>query len=539
MTDPFVAGVVFVFTIITFCLYSIVVRERDIKSRPPGPKGVPVLGNIRDFPPKGVPEFKHWLLHKDLYGPMSSVRVLGQTIILIHDRDAAHEVLTKSSSKTSDRPASEFATNLCGYDRLFVLRGDDKRFRRCRKLVHQHLGTKTTAAKFDHDQNLATHQLLLRLLTDPDGLFNHVGQHSSGTVLRITYGYTISETKKDPLVALIDCSSHQLGQAGVPGAWTVDIIPALKYLPSWFPGAGFQKTAKQFRKVAEQMANVPYRFVQQHMASGTHKESFVSGLIKQLREETTQCETLTARDEDEIKSTAAVMYLAGAETIVTAIRVFILCMILYPEVQREAQEEIDRVLGPNQLPSASDLESLPYIDALVKESYRWSPAVPLGLAHCTSEELWYDGYTIPKGAIIMPAVWYFLHDPHVYDTPDRFDPSRFLEPRNQRDPRSDVFGYGRRQCPGRFLAHTFLFLTFAQILASFDIRKAVDEQGRDMDVKLELGSGIGCFPKEHPYAITPRSEAHADMIRRVAAGRLNKAADTDYLHVEAILQEWE
>ncbi|TWU71434.1 hypothetical protein ED733_002394 [Metarhizium rileyi] len=498
MTDPFVAGVVLVFTIITFCLYSIVVRERDIKRLPPGPKGVPVLGNIRDFPPKGVPEFQHWLLHKDLYGPMSSVRVLGQTIILIHARDAAHEVLTKSSSKTSDRPASEFATNLCGYDRLFVLRGDDKRFRRCRKLVHQHLGTKTTAAKFDHDQNLATHQLLLRLLTDPDGLFNHVGQHSSGTVLRITYDYTISETKKDPL-----------------------------------------KTAKQFRKVAEQMANVPYRFVQQHMASGTYKESFVSGLIKQLREETTQCETLTARDEDEIKSTAAVMYLAGAETIVTAIRVFILCMILYPEVQREAQEEIDRVLGPNRLPSASDLESLPYIDALVKESYRWSPAVPLGLAHCTSEELWYDGYTIPKGAIIMPAVWYFLHDPHVYDTPDRFDPSRFLEPRNQRDPRSDVFGYGRRQCPGRFLAHTFLFLTFARILASFDIRKAVDEQGRDMDVKLELGSGIGCFPTEHPYAITPRSEAHANMIRRVAAGRLNKAADTDYLHVEAIMHEWE
>ncbi|EFY85037.1 Cytochrome P450 [Metarhizium acridum CQMa 102] len=487
------------FTIVTYCIYLIFFRKRRTHDLPPGPKGLPILGNMRDLPPSGRPEYQHWIAHKDLYGPVSSVRVLGQTIVLIHDRDAAHELLTKTSSKSSERPTSEFANNLCGYGRLFVLRGDDKRFRRCRKMVHQNLGTVISASKFDDAQDLATRKYLLQVLNGPSSLFRHLANHAGGSVLRVTYGYTITKAEKDPLIELIELSASQLGLALVPGAWAVDIVPALKYLPDWFPGAGFKQTAKEFSKVAQKMANVPYEFVLSQMASGIQRESFVSGLVEQHRE-ATQGEALTSRDEDEIKTTAAVMYLGGSDTIVTALRIFVLCMILFPHVQRKAQEEIDSVLGPHQLPAASDRERLPYVDALVKEAYRWSPAIPLGLAHATSEEV--------------------------------------LEPRNERDPRLDVFGYGRRLCPGRYVGDTILYLTFAQTLASFDIRKAVDEQGRDIDVELELGCGVACFPKEFPYTITPRSPAHADMIRRVDAGRLEEVTDSDSLDIKAIMSKW-
>ncbi|KAG8407885.1 hypothetical protein J3458_020195 [Metarhizium acridum] len=411
------------FTIVTYCIYLIFFRKRRTHDLPPGPKGLPILGNMRDLPPSGRPEYQHWIAHKDLYGPVSSVRVLGQTIVLIHDRDAAHELLTKTSSKSSERPTSEFANNLCGYGRLFVLRGDDKRFRRCRKMVHQNLGTVISASKFDDAQDLATRKYLLQVLNGPSSLFRHLANHAGGSVLRVTYGYTITKAEKDPLIELIELSASQLGLALVPGAWAVDIVPALKYLPDWFPGAGFKQTAKEFSKVAQKMANVPYEFVLSQMASGIQRESFVSGLVEQHRE-ATQGEALTSRDEDEIKTTAAVMYLGGSDTIVTALRIFVLCMILFPHVQRKAQEEIDSVLGPHQLPAASDRERLPYVDALVKEAYRWSPAIPLGLAHATSEEVVCKGYRIPKGAIIMPAVWWFLHDPEVYPKPGEFDPER-------------------------------------------------------------------------------------------------------------------
>ncbi|KHN97557.1 Cytochrome P450 [Metarhizium album ARSEF 1941] len=536
MASVLIAGVGV--TIVTYFIYLVLFRKRRVHDLPPGPKPVPLLGNVRDLPPGGVSEFRHWLPHKDLYGPISSVRVLSQTIVILHDRDAAHELLTKMSSKSSDRPTSEFANNLCGYGRLFVLGGDDERFRRCRKMVHQHIGTKASAARFDDTQNLATHEFLLRVLLEPSDLFKHLDDLAGASVLRITYGYTISKGPKDPLVELIQLSSSQLGLAGSPGAWAVDAVPALKYLPDWFPGTGFKQTARQFRKVAEQMAQVPYEFVLRQMAAGTHKTSFVSRLVQE-HDEKSNSTALTPRDEDEIKNTAAVMYLGGSETIATAMRVFVLCMILFPQVQRKAQKEMDEVLGPCRLPSPSDRQRLPYMDALVKEAYRWSPAIPLGLAHATSEEVVCSGYFVPKGSIILPCVWWFFHDPSVYRNPDDFEPERYLEPRNERDPRLDAFGYGRRMCPGRYLADTLLFLTFAQLLASFTIREAVDEQGKGVRPELALGSGIACFPKEFPYAITPRSAAHADTIRRLDANRLGKTADSDRLEIEALMRRWD
>ena len=63
---------------------------------------------------------------------------------------------------------------------------------------------------------------------------------------------------------------------------------------------------------------------------------------------------------------------------VAAITTFFLCMMQNPEVQRKAQEEIDSVIGNGRLPAMKDRESLPYINALLKETLRWYPIAPLG-----------------------------------------------------------------------------------------------------------------------------------------------------------------
>ena len=70
-------------------------------SLPPGPKPLPILGNFRDVPPEGSLEYMHWLKHKDLYGPITSVTVMGQTIVAIHDKQLAHDVLERESLKKS------------------------------------------------------------------------------------------------------------------------------------------------------------------------------------------------------------------------------------------------------------------------------------------------------------------------------------------------------------------------------------------------------------------------------------------------------
>lgn len=80
-------------------------------------------------------------------------------------------------------------------------------------------------------------------------------------------------------------------------------------------------------------------------------------------------------------------------------------MTLFPEVQRKAQEEIDRVIGTTRLPTFNDRDSLPYINAVLLEAWRWHPVIPMGLPHVAKVDDVVNGFCIPKGAIVLPNVW--------------------------------------------------------------------------------------------------------------------------------------
>lgn len=83
-------------------------------------------------------------------------------------------------------------------------------------------------------------------------------------------------------------------------------------------------------------------------------------------------------------------------------------MTLYPDAQRRAQEEIDRVIGSGggaRLPTLEDRGNLPYVNALIQEVLRWHPVAPLAVPHTTTEADEYDGYWIPKGAMIIANIW--------------------------------------------------------------------------------------------------------------------------------------
>jgi cytochrome P450 len=88
------------------------------------------------------------------------------------------------------------------------------------------------------------------------------------------------------------------------------------------------------------------------------------------------------------------------------IQFFFLYMTLYPEIQAKAQAEIDTIIGHDRLPTVSDREHLPYVQALLLEVYRYGIVLPQALPHTlTSGDDRYDGYFIPKGSIVIPHVW--------------------------------------------------------------------------------------------------------------------------------------
>ncbi|PNP53777.1 hypothetical protein THARTR1_05901 [Trichoderma harzianum] len=518
-------------------------RKRDaLLPLPPGPRPLPFLGNIRDGPPKGVPDFLHWLTFKDKYGPISSLTVLGQTIIILQDQDAATELLEKKESlKTSGRPGFTF-TQMCGYNRFLPMRQYDDKFRLQRKLLHQQIGTKLLASQYTEIQDVEVKRFLLRVLNDPDNLINHIRSYgkpsltnptAAAIILKVTYGYSIESHKPDALVKLIEEVTEHSGQASLPLRWTVDLIPSLQRLPDWFPGAGFKRIAREAKANLDASADLPFDFVKQQMATGTYRESFCSKLIKAFRNDANE---IGQDIEYAIRWAAGFMFAGGSDTTVATIIAFVLAMIMNPDVQRKAQEEIDRVVGPHRLPTRDDRENLPYINAIVKESLRYFPVAPMGVPHMASEEVFFRGYRIPSGSYILPATWWFLHDPKTYAEPSEFNPERFLAPRNEQDPDA-VFGHGRRVCPGRYIAQESLYLTISQTLAVFNIGKAM-KGGKPVEVECKHTTGIVDHPAKFEYSIVPRSEKHAELIRRVEVDHPWGGSSGEAIQGSAILDKF-
>jgi hypothetical protein len=144
--------------------------------RIPGPTPLPLLGNITSFPPtNGTPEHLHWLTHKTTYGPVSAVSVLGTTLVIIHDRNLAHELLEKEAAKTAGRPEMVMANELCGYKRIMLCQSYTPAFKQSRKLVHRELGTQVSAAQFRETQEREVKRQLVRTLREPEGLLEHFG----------------------------------------------------------------------------------------------------------------------------------------------------------------------------------------------------------------------------------------------------------------------------------------------------------------------------------------------------------------------------
>ncbi|KAF5007397.1 hypothetical protein FDECE_6283 [Fusarium decemcellulare] len=481
-------------------------QERPL---PPGPRALPLIGNLLDLPKPGELEAYHWFKHKKLYGPISSVTVFGQTLIIINDARIASELLDKRSLTNSDRPKQVFSGDMVGWGYSLAFSQNGPRFRTYRKNFSRIIGSKSAAGQYNNLQEAEVAHFLLHVRDNPDQLVDHIKRETGSIILEIAYGYRSEPFGSDPLIDMVGNVMEQFAAAAAPGAWAVDVFPFLRHVPDWVPGTSFKRVARQMGSDLQNVIDKPYSFVKEQMSRGTNNPSFLSNLLD-AGDET---------DEDKLRNkwSATALYTAGADTTVSSIACFYLAMTTNPEVQRKAQEEIDRVVGTDRLPSPSDRDNLPYVDAVVKEALRWHPVAPMALPHASSQDDEIDGYAIPKGAMLLPNVWHFTHDPEVYKDPMAFRPERFLATEThvpETDPHKFVFGFGRRICPGRVLADQALFLNISQSLAVFNIGEDVS-RGNTPNSAVKFTPGVISHPEPFQASIKVRSPAHEELLRRI------------------------
>ncbi|KAF9443998.1 cytochrome P450 [Macrolepiota fuliginosa MF-IS2] len=474
---------------------------------PPGPKGYPLIGNLLHLPLKHA-----WLVYDEwfkIYGDMVYLEVFGQSFLVLGTPERAQDLFEKRSAIYSDRPEFVMLNEMMGWDFNFALMRYGPWWRRNRRMFHQYFNM-NEVHKYDDIQRAETHVFLQRLLDSPEEFIHHIRHAIGAVVLKITYGISVQE-ENDPYIHNAEEAFIGATEAGVPGRFLVELIPAMKKIPSWFPGTGWRRWAEYYYSVNQRIIYMPFEYVRGTLEKGTEVPSVAASLIERLPAENAPN---WAEEEKIAKNTAAVVYSSASDTTVSTIQTFFLAMCLYPEVQNKAQEELDRVVG-GRLPGFSDRDSLPYVNAVIKECVRWQPAVPL-IPHTSSEDDEYDGYFIPKGTMVIGSAWSMLHDPQAYIEPHQYMPERFLKDgrmdSNVRDPEL-AFGFGRRTCAGRHLSNHSLFIIVASVLAAFDIKPPLGEDGKPVELKPRYSSGLLSYPEPFEARIVPRSEKVETMLR--------------------------
>ncbi|KAF8073623.1 cytochrome P450 [Lyophyllum atratum] len=444
---------------------------------PPGPPADPILGHVRLLPSAGQDVFFYNL--GKIYGDVLHFSIFGRPMIVLNSVNAAIELLDKRSANYSDRPNFPIYETMGLHDSLVFVRYGNDLPREARLLAENVLA---------HPERRG--DLLIRFAT--------------AIVVEIAYGHQIV-SDDDPYVKIAEDVCIATANSGPPGGTPLE--HAVRYFPSWFPGAYYAGYARKTWHLVRKLYDYPVECVTEEMAKGDAKPSFLATQLEALQREGRQ----NPATIEQIKAAAGVLYIAGAETTSSTLAFFFLAMVLYPECQTKAQEEIDAVVGRDRLPEFHDREQLPYVECLLQETLRWNHAVPLGVPHRSLEDDVYDGMFIPKGSIIIANTRGMSLDENVYADASAFEPTRFLpSPLGRGEPYPvGPFGFGRRACPGRHVANDSLWIAIVTILSAMHISKEFGDDGKEIvpdETPVAAGITRSCASSFHHESV----KANAD-----------------------------
>jgi hypothetical protein len=258
------------------------IRKRS--KLPPGPLGLPILGNIGSLPPAGQPEFRHWLSFREKYGPISSITVMGQTIVMVNDLQIAYELLDKRSTKYSSRPQMFFATVTCKLKEWPGFQANIPELKETRKDIHSVAGTTNALRRAVVFQDEEITKFIVRCAKDPSAWRDNLSKTFSAIVLWIGYGYRAEPEGLDPLTSINKDSIRAFNLCSTAGKWAVDVFNWMHYIPEWAPGGGFKKSGRKYERAMVDAPAISVRFTADRVAQGRSEPCLMSDLLTKRKE---------------------------------------------------------------------------------------------------------------------------------------------------------------------------------------------------------------------------------------------------------------
>lgn len=481
------------FSLLAFALSAFIfflAQKRTSKPRfnlPPGPRGWPVVGNLFQVARSGKHFFEYIEDIRQIYGPIFTLQMGSRTMIILSGADLIHEALIKRGPTFASRPAenptriifssNKFSVNAAAYGSLW---------RSLRRNMVENMLSSTRLKEFRDVRKNAMDKLVQRIRTDAaaNGGAVWVLKNARFAVfcilLAMCFGLEMDEE-----------SVEKMDQVLKTVLITVD--PRIDdFLPILRPF--FSKQRKRAMEVRTEQIEFVVQFINRRKKALQNPGSDITATSFSYLDTLFDLKVdgrKSSPTDAELVTLCSEFLNGGTDTTATAIEWGIAELITNPNIQKKLHEEIKQLVGDRKV-DESDIEKLPYLQAVVKELLRRHPPTYFSLTHSAIEATKLAGYDIPMEANVEVYLAGISNDPKLWKNPEKFEPERFMSGEEEVDMtgikgmKMIPFGVGRRICPGLGMATIHVHLMLARLVQEFEWSSYPPNSKLDFTKKYEF-----------------------------------------------------
>ncbi|KAM6926541.1 cytochrome P450 2D15-like [Lycodopsis pacificus] len=457
-------------------------QTRRAKNFPPGPRPIPIFGNVLQLNLENPIADLERLAKR--YGNVYSLFFGPRPVVVINGLQALKEALVNKAADFSGRPQDimvKHAVQVKAHAPGVILADYNSAWKEQRRFGLMTLRNFGLGKQPMEQSILGETHRIIKLLEqsvgktmNPQMMFHNA---ASNIICQVLFArqFDYEDEFMKFFVGLFQETSKIIN-----GRWGMiyDSVPMVRNLP-----LPFQKAFKMFKASHERRLEL----------LAENKKTRVPGkprhfIDSYLDELDMRGDDGSSFSEDQLCAYILDLHFAGTDTTANTLLAAFLYLMNHPQIQERCQQEIDNVLGGKDEASYEDRHQMPYVQAVIHEIQRLADTVPLSVFHCTTKDTELMGYSIPKGTMIIPNLSSVLNEEGQWKSPREFNPENFLNEQGEfvKPEAFMPFSAGPRMCLGEALARMELFLIVVTLLRRFTF--VWPEDAGEPDYTLVFGS---------------------------------------------------
>ncbi|KAL7388151.1 hypothetical protein ABVT39_008213 [Epinephelus coioides] len=463
-------------------------RFQQDRTEPPGPKALPLLGNLLQFDLK-TPHNTLMKLSKK-YGSVFTVYMGPKKVVVLAGYKTVKEALINFAEEFGDRDPMQIMIEFSQGHGITWSNGEI--WKEMRRFAVMNLKDFGMGKKACEDKIIEECHRLIEVLKKFKGEALDTTQPIyyavSNIICSMVYGNRF-EYDDPQFTYMLECMRTRVKLAGSPS------IQVYNLFPWFFKWVANRKEFHQMnvfnRKQNIEIFNSLKKTLNPQMCRG-----FVDAFLVRKQNLEESGITNSQFHNENLMVTVLNLFGGGTNTTATTMRWALMLMAKYPKIQDQVQEELSRVIGSRQV-QVEDRKNLHFTNAVIHETQRLANIAPMGLPHRATKDVTFQGYFIKKGTTVCPLLASVLFDESEWENPHSFYPAHFLDKDGKFVKREAfmAFSAGRRVCPGESLARMELFILFVTLLQHFRFTPPPGVSEDELD--LNTPGSLMRYPTRH------------------------------------------